>query len=223
MITAVGGMGSRVLVGCRRTLRGKCSCLILLAGIRATAFGQSSTDEPGTAGEPFQHMPRIASPGIQIGRYLPVPSSARGPVVDRTKGYRTQSLGAGLYLVTDNMYQSMFMVYENGVVVIDAPPSFAQHIPQAIAEVTNKPITHLVYSHSHNDHIGGANGLRGNAIIIAQEDTKTLLQQADDPNRPLPSLTFKDRFTLKVGSQVLELSYHGYGHAPGNIYIYAPA
>ncbi len=37
----------------------------------------------------------------------------------------------------------MFMVYENGVVVVDAPPPFAQHIPKAIAEVTNKSITHL--------------------------------------------------------------------------------
>jgi glyoxylase-like metal-dependent hydrolase (beta-lactamase superfamily II) len=28
---------------------------------------------------------------------------------------------------------------------------------------------------------------------------------------------------LTVGSQVLELSYHGDGHEPGNIFIYAPA
>ena len=49
----------------------------------------------------------------------------------------------------------MFMTYEEGVVVVDAPPAYASHISTAIAEVTDKPITHLVYSHYHADHIGG--------------------------------------------------------------------
>jgi hypothetical protein len=38
-------------------------------------------------------------------------------------------------MVTDGAYQSMFLSYEDGVVVIDAPPSYAAHIPEAIAEV----------------------------------------------------------------------------------------
>jgi len=36
-------------------------------------------------------------------------------------------------------------------------------------------------------------------------------------------VTFSDRYTLRVGGQVLELSYHGDGHEPGNIFIRAPA
>jgi glyoxylase-like metal-dependent hydrolase (beta-lactamase superfamily II) len=115
------------------------------------------------------------------------------------------------------------MVHETGVVVVDAPPPFAAHIPEAIAQVTNKPITHVIYSHSHIDHIGGTKGLGGKPIIIAQEETKKLLASADDPSRPLPTVTFRDKYTLRVGSQTLELSYRGYGHEPGNIFIYAPA
>jgi glyoxylase-like metal-dependent hydrolase (beta-lactamase superfamily II) len=38
----------------------------------------------------------------------------------------------------------------------------------------------------------------------------------------LPTVTFKDNYTLHLGGQELELSYHGPGHAPGNIFIYAP-
>ena len=119
----------------------------------------------------------------------------------------------------------MFMVYEDGVVVVDAPPPFAQHILKAIAEVTDKSITHLIYSHSHIDHIGGTKSLNLNksTIIIAHEETKRLLLRANDPNRPGPTITFKDKYPLKVGSQVLELSYHGIAHEPGNIFIYAPA
>jgi glyoxylase-like metal-dependent hydrolase (beta-lactamase superfamily II) len=60
-------------------------------------------------------------------------------------------------------------------------------------------------------------------IIIAQEETKRLLLRAKDVNRPVPTLAFKDKYLLRAGSQILELSYHGNAHEPGNIFIYAPA
>jgi glyoxylase-like metal-dependent hydrolase (beta-lactamase superfamily II) len=91
-----------------------------------------------------------------------------------------------------------------------------------VAEVTDRRITHLVYSHSHADHIGGAKSLGGKPVIIAHAETHRLLERARDPNRPLPTKTFTERYTLKAGSQTLELSYHGNGHEPGNIFIYAP-
>lgn len=37
------------------------------------------------------------------------------------------------------------------------------------------------------------------------------------------AITFRDKYSLKVGRQVRELSYHGDGHEPGNIFIHAPA
>lgn len=180
-----------------------------------------STSE--TTVEPYPNMPSIAPIGERIGKYFDVPASARGPAVDPAKGYRLQDLGNGLYMITDNAYQSMFLVYDKGVVVIDAPAGYAAKIPQAIAEVTDMPVTHVVYSHSHIDHIGGTKSLGGQPIIIAQEETLRLLKRAADPNRPLPTVTFSDKHELQVGSQVLELSYHGNAHEPGNIFIHAPA
>jgi glyoxylase-like metal-dependent hydrolase (beta-lactamase superfamily II) len=80
-----------------------------------------------------------------------------------------------------------------------------------------------VYSHAHADHIGATSSLGGHPVIIAHDETRKLLQRAGDGNRPVPTKTFAERYTLRVGSQVLELSYHGNGHVPGNIFIYAPA
>lgn len=180
-------------------------------------------DLSGTAGDPYPNMPTIAPLGVRIGKHVEVPESARGPAVDPQKGYRLQDLGQGLHMITDNVYQSMFMVYATGVVVVDAPPSYAQLIPKAISEVTDKPITHVIYSHAHIDHIGGTKSLGGHPTIIAHEETKRLLVRANDANRPIPSVTFKDSYTLKVGGRTLELSYHGNAHEPGNIFIHAPA
>jgi glyoxylase-like metal-dependent hydrolase (beta-lactamase superfamily II) len=188
---------------------------------RAQAGGSASP--PAAAEAAYPPAPSIPAIGVPNTRYLDVPASALGPAVDPAKGYRLQDLGRGLYMVTDNVYQSMFLVYDRGVVVIDAPPSYASRIPQAIAEVTSRPITHVVYSHSHTDHIGGTRALGGHPVIIAQQETLRLLERAADSSRPLPTVTFADRYTLRVGTQVLELSYHGDAHEPGNIFIYAPA
>jgi hypothetical protein len=43
-----------------------------------------------------------------------VPASAQGPAIDPAKGYRLQGLGKGLYMITDNAIQSMFLVYNRG-------------------------------------------------------------------------------------------------------------
>jgi glyoxylase-like metal-dependent hydrolase (beta-lactamase superfamily II) len=227
LFTTIGALGASLLVvaGCadwRATTDAK----------HAGSGSGSGGGAQGTPGAPYANMPAIAPIGVRIGKYMEVPESAKGPTVDAAKGYRIQELGgkgSGLYMVTDNAIQSMFLVYDNGVVVLDAPQAYATHIRQAIDEVTNKPITHLIYSHSHADHIGAARGLlagpgvASNVVIIAQEETKRLLARADDPERPLPTVTFADKYTLKVGSQTLELSYHGNAHEPGNIFIYAPA
>ena len=201
---------------------------LLVAGMCAGAVGaraQSRAPEGKPAGktEASRQTPAIAPIGVRIAKYRDVPASAKGPAVDSAKGYRLQDLGGGLYMVTDNVYQSMFLVYDRGVVVVDAPPAYAARIPRAIAEVTTRPVTHVVYSHSHTDHIGGTRALGGRPIVVAHEETARLLRRAADSMRPLPTVTFADRYTLRAGGRVLELSYHGNGHEPGNIFIHAPA
>jgi len=194
------------------------AALLALAPLAAAQAQQAG--EPGT---PYANMNHLAPIGVRTDRYLPVPDAAKGPPIDPAKGYRTEDLGGGAYMVTDNGYNSMFLVYETGVVVVDAPPSYAAHLLAAIREVTDKPVTHLIYSHSHADHIGGTLALGKVPVIIAQEETRRLLAEAHDPNRPLPTLTFKERYTLKAGSKTIELRYPGYGHSPGNILIHVPS
>src|SRR5689334_17565452 len=109
--------------------------LVALAGgvwMGATVAARNGA-RPGTPGVPYANMPAIAPIGVRVDKYLDVPAFAKGPAVDPVKGYRTQRLGDGLYMITDGAYQSMFMTYEDGVVVVDAPPSYATHIPAAIA------------------------------------------------------------------------------------------
>ena len=107
----------------------------------------------------------------------PLPDAARGPAIPQDKGYLVEELGEGLYWITEGMYQTFFLTTGEGVVVVDAPPSLAQHILKAVSEVTDEPITHLVYSHSHADHIDGAGAFPEGLTVIAHEETAERLRK----------------------------------------------
>ncbi len=154
--------------------------------------------------------------------FAPVPATAVGPAIDQEVGFIVEELGRDLYLVNDGTYQMMFLTTGEGIIVVDAPPSMGPNILAAIAGVTDEPITHVVCSHAHRDHIGAASVYPDDAVIIAQDATTAHLTQKNDPNRPVPTQSFTDNMTLTVGSQTLQLDYRGLGHSPGNIHIYAP-
>lgn len=170
-----------------------------------------------------------------------IPEAAVGPPIPPEKGYLVEEIGGGLYWVTDGSYNVMFLVTDEGVVAIDAPPSIADNYLKAIAEVTDKPISHVIYSHSHLDHIGAAAGIfPENATYIAHEKAAEELQRAHEELQasttisnnnsqsqqmqlpPIPTETFAQNYTLQADNQTLELNYHGNNHEEGNIFIYAP-
>jgi RimJ/RimL family protein N-acetyltransferase/glyoxylase-like metal-dependent hydrolase (beta-lactamase superfamily II) len=150
-----------------------------------------------------------------------VPEAARGPAIDPTRGYLVQELGGGAWWVTDGDYQALLVTSADGTVVVDAPASLAPHLPAAVAEVAGAPVTHVVYSHSHYDHIGAAH-LFGGATVIGHAEVATTLRRRADPRRPVPDVTFQDRLTVEVGDQQLVLEYRGPNHEPGNSFIHLP-
>jgi glyoxylase-like metal-dependent hydrolase (beta-lactamase superfamily II) len=151
-----------------------------------------------------------------------LPETAKGPQIDFSKGYLVEEIKDGLYWVTDGAYNTIFLTTGEGVIVVDAPPSIGENYLNAIAEVTEEPITHVIYSHTHIDHIGAASIFPDDAIIISHKDVALELEQRNDLNRPIPEVTFDDEYLLEVGNQSLELKYDGPMHVPGNIFIYAP-
>lgn len=144
------------------------------------------------------------------------------PVIPPEKGYFVQEIRGGLYWVTDGLYNTMFVVSSQGVIVVDPLPNLGERYLKAIAEVTSKPITHVIYSHEHTDHIGAAYLFPQGAVYIAQKQTAGILARRHDPRRPVPTLTFDNSYTLTVGDQTLVLDYKGVNHEAGNIFIYAP-
>lgn len=165
----------------------------------------------------------------------PLPPSAKGVVVDPAKGYAVTDLGDGAYWVTDGFYTTLFLTTGKGVIVIDAPPSLGEKMLKAIGDVTKEPVKIVIYTHSHADHIGGAHWYPKDAQFVAHRETAKRLALQNDPRRvapygvfvggatvPMPTKTFEQKYTVKLGRQTLELIYDGDDHEPGNLYVWAP-
>jgi glyoxylase-like metal-dependent hydrolase (beta-lactamase superfamily II) len=185
---------------------------------------------PAAAGLLALNPPRdaeAATPAYTLPDYAPVPTSALGPSVNES-GYFVGHVGGNVYWVTDGFYQAMFLTTTDGVVLVDAPPTIGRNLVRAIEGITSARrlparVTHLVYSHSHADHIGAASIFGGGVTRVAHSETRRLLKAARDSNRPLPDVTFEEHYELRVGGERLALSYHGPNHSPDNIFIGVPS
>jgi glyoxylase-like metal-dependent hydrolase (beta-lactamase superfamily II) len=158
--------------------------------------------------------------------YAPIPHAALGPALNE-QGYYVGRVERNLYWITDGTYQAAFLTTRDGVVLFDAPPTIGNNLQRAVDEiaaangVSNK-VTHVIYSHHHADHIGASSLFDKDVVRIGHQETRRLLLRNNDPARPVPEEAFRDRRTLNIGGEVIELAWHGSNHSPDNIFIWFP-
>jgi glyoxylase-like metal-dependent hydrolase (beta-lactamase superfamily II) len=144
--------------------------------------------------------------------------------IDEKKGYEVTEIARGVYWMAGSGYQTMFVTTGKGVVVVDAPKPIGEKYLDAINEVTDEPITHMIYSHHHQDHTGAAGEIFPETITyIAHKDATNALESDNDPNRPIPNMVLEGNFnTLEIGSQTFEFHNIGDFHSKGNLLIILP-
>ncbi|WP_238009538.1 MBL fold metallo-hydrolase [Dactylosporangium sp. AC04546] len=153
-----------------------------------------------------------------------MPEFALGPDIPES-GFVVTDLGDGAYGVTQGMVNTMFLEARNGVLLVDAPLHLGgDKLLAAIESVTSKPLTHLIYSHAHADHLGAAHQLKRNGLqIIAHERTGQFIEAAHDYRRPPPNVTFSGPHkALDIDGTRFVLDYTGDWHMAGNLFIHVP-
>lgn len=77
-----------------------------------------------------------------------------------------------------------FLVTRKGVVVVDAgsTPEYGKRIISTIKSITTKPVTHLILTHMHGDHINGIAGFPEDVKIIAHVDLEKNNIEVNEPN-----------------------------------------
>lgn len=134
--------------------------------------------------------------------------------------WSVESLGGDVYLFRwwPGFYVSLFVVGDDGVLAVDPINEAVAPLYQAaIAKVTDKPITTIVYSHDHRDHIVGADVLAPNAKIVAHPLTLERIRARGDTDIPLPTLLVDDGDRIELAPHVIEVHYFGFNHGMSNI------
>lgn len=123
----------------------------------------------------------------------------------------------------NNIYNTMFLVYDDGVVLIDPHRKAGNWLQQAIKSVTTKPVRFVLYSHYHRDHIQDAAAFRATAKYVAHANTDRLLRRKNYPGIPLPDfLLAEDSNILHFGDTELQFLYFGPNHSDDNMVVYVP-
>ena len=163
----------------------------------------------------------------------------------RQQGRRQQRESAPVELkkISDRLYEITggrgarggMYVGDDAVLVIDAKmdeESVDQTI-ESIKSTTDKPIKYVVSTHSDGDHVRGNRFFPKTAIFVAHENCRKEFfhsrredtpSEWDDPELAafVPSLTFRDKMNIFLGSKKVELWYFGVGHTTGDVIVYFP-
>jgi glyoxylase-like metal-dependent hydrolase (beta-lactamase superfamily II) len=112
-----------------------------------------------------------------------------------------------VYRFQNKFHVNVFVITDSGVVVTDPiNAEAASWLAAEIGKMTDKPITHLVYSHSHGDHASGGSAYGPVPTVIAQANA------ADAIDGVTPTERFDDEFSFSQGGKSFELTYLGPGH-----------
>src|SRR6185295_17514351 len=157
------------------------------------------------------------------------------PVID------VEKLKDNMFVLKGGGGNTAVFITSSGVVVVDAKnPGWGQPILDKIKELTPKPVTTLINTHTHGDHVSGNVEFPATVDIIVQENTKanmmkmipnstaadqtvpaqTIFQQ--NGGRGLPKRTFKDKMKLFNGADEVDLYYFGRGHTNGDAWVVFP-
>ena len=138
-----------------------------------------------------------------------------------------KKVGDNLYVIPGAGGNTTVFVTQGGVVLVDTKlPNNGEAILNQVRRVTDKPVSTIVNTHSHPDHIGSNDYFPASVDVVTHENTRKWMaanpRVASNPV-VMPDRTFTDRMTLGSGDDRIELYYFGAGHTDGDAFIVFPA
>ncbi|MEO8257893.1 MAG: MBL fold metallo-hydrolase [Acidobacteriota bacterium] len=138
-----------------------------------------------------------------------------------------QKLKDNLYLLTGGGGNSLFLVTELGVVLVDTKlAGWGQSVLDKIRTVTPKAVATIINTHAHGDHTGSNEFFPTSVEIIAQDNTRLNMDRMEAFKGVkvnfLPKLMFREKMTLGSGKDRIDLFYFGPGHTGGDAWVVFP-
>jgi glyoxylase-like metal-dependent hydrolase (beta-lactamase superfamily II) len=145
----------------------------------------------------------------------------------------TTDLGHGVYFLGWRGGDSLFLVGDDGILLVDtAVAQLGDKIKAAIARVSDKPIRLVINTHAHADHFG-ANELlaKGGALIVGHEKLRERMEKGQylaafrqtippSPPAALPTVTFADALTIHFDGETVQLIHAPRAHTDNDTLVY---
>ena len=145
-----------------------------------------------------------------------------------------------LYVLKGGGGNTALFITATGAVVVDTKlPGWGQPLLEKIKTLTNKPVTTIINTHTHFDHVSGNVDFPATVEVIAHENTKTYMDEAnpvyglqtgpqanifkEHGGQGMPKRTFKDKMTIGAGADRIDLYYFGRAHTSGDAFVIFPA
>lgn len=130
-----------------------------------------------------------------------------------------------LFMITGGGGNTAAYITANGVVLVDTKlANWGQAILDKVRTVSDKPITHIINTHTHGDHVGSNEFFASSVEIVAQANTSANMAKMKNFATPetkhgMPDKTFTDKMTVLSGKEAIDLYYFGPGHTNGDAFV----
>ena len=160
--------------------------------------------------------------------------AAAQPQIDYSKlEIKTTDLGAGVYLLGWQGGDSLILVGDDGVLLVDTSVApMGDKIKAAIAKVSDKPIKLIINTHAHADHFGANEALaKGGARIVAHDNLRERMEKGQylaafnqtippSPPAALPTVTYADAMTLHFDGETVQLFHPPNAHTDNDTLVH---
>jgi glyoxylase-like metal-dependent hydrolase (beta-lactamase superfamily II) len=139
-----------------------------------------------------------------------------------------EKLKDNLFVLRGGGGNTAAFITTTGVVLVDTKnPGWGQPLLEKVKTLTSKPVTMIINTHTHGDHVSGNVEFPATVEIVAHDNAKAGMQKQDlfrnNGAKNLPRRTFKDKMTLGSGPNQIDLYYFGRGHTDGDAWVVFPA
>jgi cyclase len=158
------------------------------------------------------------------------------PAQPAEKIIEVDKLKDNLYVLKGGGGNTAVFITTKGVIVVDTKnPGWGQPILDKIKTLTDKPVTTIINTHTHGDHVSGNVEFPASVDVMVQENTKKYMEQTNpvyglqttqpesifkkNNGRGLPKRTFKDTWTMGSGGDQIDLRYFGPAHTGGDAFV----
>lgn len=195
---------------------------IAVSGLAAACVTQPAADESAAAvaaaSYPVSTTPMDSPP--------PGYAPASGPGLPGVSAI--EHVAGNVYKIFGGGGNTVVYVMSDGVALVDTKvPNMGEAILAEVRKVTDKPITTIINTHSHPDHVGSNQFFkdqRPTVAVIAHANSGARMAQPSGPFPANPATrTFDDRLTLGSGNDRIELHYYGPGHTNGDAFVVFPS